>query len=88
MVNRAKDITVLYKGVNRLREAEVLPEVAQLVRDQMVSRPGAGRMQLTAREEAPGKIKKGPKDHQAQSTHFIDEETEVLRRKERTVVEM
>lgn len=63
MVNRTKDITALYKGVNRLREAEILPEVAQLVRDQMASWPGAGRMQLTAREEAPGKIKRSPKDH-------------------------
>lgn len=41
---------MLYNGANRLREAEILPEAAQLVRDQMESQPGAGKMQLIQRE--------------------------------------
>lgn len=72
----------MYKGATRLREAEVLPEVAQLVTSQRESRPEAGRMQHTEREEGPGESGRGPGGHQAQSAHFTDEETEVLRREE------
>ena len=47
----------VYKEVNKLREAEILPEAAQLARGQRESRSEAGRMQLTQRE---GRIRKGP----------------------------
>ena len=55
------------------REAKILPEEAQMASDQRLA--GAG--DVAAHPEG-----RGPSDGQAQTTHFTDDDTEVLRRLE------
>lgn len=59
--------------MNRLRDAEILPELAKLGRHQMESTRGPERIQLTQREKAPGESGRGPRGHQAQNVHFPGE---------------